>query len=111
VIISHVTSIRGPLPPFRCRQPIPHQGVAIASVAPNGDLLPWNPFDLAWPFAASAGSRSAPRRMRRYRGADLADLEAMPAVQADARRFVHEADLDAIATARIVAASKREGRR
>jgi len=48
--------------------------------------------------------------MRRHRGADLAYLEAMPAVQAGARRFVHGADLDTIATARAVAASKREGR-
>jgi hypothetical protein len=43
--------------------------------------------------------------MRRYRGADLAYLESWPAVQADARRFVHQADLDAILTARAVAAS------
>jgi len=49
--------------------------------------------------------------MRKARGADLAYLESMPAAQAGARRFVHEADLDAIATARAVAASKREGRR
>jgi hypothetical protein len=48
--------------------------------------------------------------MRRYRGADLAYLESWPAAQAGARRFVHEAHLDAIATAREVAASKREGR-
>jgi hypothetical protein len=50
-------------------------------------------------------------RMRKARGADLAYLESMPAAQAGARRFVHEADLDAITTARAVAASKREGRR
>jgi hypothetical protein len=48
--------------------------------------------------------------MRRYRGADLAYLESMPPAQAGARRFVHEADLDAIATARAVARSRREGR-
>jgi hypothetical protein len=49
-------------------------------------------------------------RMRRYRGADLAYLEAWPSAQADARRFVHQAHLDTIATARAVAASRREGR-
>jgi hypothetical protein len=48
--------------------------------------------------------------MRKSRGGDLAYLETMPAAQADARRFVHQANQDLIATARAVSASKREGR-
>jgi DNA polymerase III epsilon subunit-like protein len=47
---------------------------------------------------------------RKYRGGDLAYLATMPDYLADARRFLHEADLDAIATARAVAVSQREGR-
>jgi hypothetical protein len=38
-------------------------------------------------------------------------LESWSAAQADARRFVHQAHLDTIATSRAVAASKREGRK
>jgi hypothetical protein len=49
-------------------------------------------------------------RARRRRGGDLAYLPALPADQAQARRFVHEAHRDLIATARAVAASRREGR-
>jgi hypothetical protein len=48
--------------------------------------------------------------MRKSRGGDLAYLVDMPAAQAGARRFVHEAHRDAIATAKAVAASRREGR-
>jgi hypothetical protein len=47
--------------------------------------------------------------MRKSRGHDLAYLSSMPPAQADARRFVHEADLADIATARAVRASRREG--
>jgi hypothetical protein len=49
-------------------------------------------------------------RMRRYRGADLAYLADLPEAQAGARRFVHEVDLDAIATARSVCVARAEGR-
>jgi len=49
--------------------------------------------------------------MRKARGADLAYLATLPPDQARARLFNHEVDLDVIATARAVAASKREGRR
>jgi hypothetical protein len=45
--------------------------------------------------------------MRRYRKADLAYLESMPAAQADARRFVHEAQSDLIATTRAVGRAQR----
>jgi hypothetical protein len=48
--------------------------------------------------------------MRRSRGYDLAYLAEMPAAVANARRFIHETDLDAIAIARMVGASRREGR-
>jgi hypothetical protein len=48
--------------------------------------------------------------VRKHRGADLAYLADMPAAQADARRFVHQAHLDAVATTLSVAASRREGR-
>jgi hypothetical protein len=46
--------------------------------------------------------------MRKARGYDLAYLATLPDYLVEARRFLHEADLDAIATAR--AAAKREGR-
>jgi hypothetical protein len=49
--------------------------------------------------------------MRKARGADLAYLATLPPDQARAPLFNHEVDLDVIATARAVAASKREGRR
>jgi hypothetical protein len=47
---------------------------------------------------------------RKARGHDLAYLATLPDYLVEARRFIHEADLDAIATARAVAAAKREGR-
>jgi hypothetical protein len=43
-------------------------------------------------------------------GHDLAYLTSLPPYLIEARRSIHEADLDAIATARPVAASKREDR-
>jgi hypothetical protein len=49
-------------------------------------------------------------RLRKSRGHDLAYLATLPAAQADARRSVHQAHLDAVATAKAVAASRREGR-
>jgi len=64
--------------------------------------LPRSPRDLHHPARAAENPKN---RMR------PAQMESMPAAQAGARRFVHEADLDAIATARAVAASRREGRR
>jgi hypothetical protein len=45
---------------------------------------------------------------RKARGHDLAYLANLPDYLADVRRSIHEADLDAIATAK--AAAKREGR-
>jgi hypothetical protein len=44
------------------------------------------------------------------RGHDLAYLANLPDYLADVRRSIHEADLDAIATAKAAAAAKREGR-
>jgi hypothetical protein len=49
-------------------------------------------------------------RTRKSRDGDLAYLATLPDYLADVRRFLHEADLDAIATARAVAVSQREGR-
>jgi hypothetical protein len=49
-------------------------------------------------------------RVRRHRGADLVYLESWLAAQAGARRFVHEAHRDLVATTRAVAASRRERR-
>jgi hypothetical protein len=66
------------------------------------------------PFRATrldAETCSTTCRTRRRRGGDLTYLSALPADQAQARRFVHEAQAATIATARAVAASKREGRR
>jgi len=48
--------------------------------------------------------------MRKLRGANVAYLATLPSYLAEVRRSVHEADLDAIATARAVAASKRDSR-
>jgi hypothetical protein len=59
-------------------------------------------------FAASRSGRLGSTRRRRE--GDLAYLAALPADQAQARRFVHEAHRDLITTARAVAASRREGR-
>jgi hypothetical protein len=67
----------------------------------------------ARPFRASrldAETCSTTCRTRRRRGSDLAYLSALPADQAQARRFVHEAHRDLIATTRAIAASRREGR-
>jgi hypothetical protein len=49
-------------------------------------------------------------RTRKSRGGDLAYPSTMPDYLADVRRFIHEADLAAIATARAVAVAQREGR-
>jgi hypothetical protein len=47
---------------------------------------------------------------RKSRGYDLAYLATLPDYLVGARRAIHEADLDAVATAKAVRASKREGR-
>src|ERR1700687_4227891 len=62
-------------------------------------------------FDALTCSVTCRSRLHRHPEADLAYLGELPPDQARARRFVHEADLDSIATARAVAASRREGRR
>jgi hypothetical protein len=49
--------------------------------------------------------------MRKSRGGDLAYLASLPADQARARRFLHEALESDIAIARMAGASRREGRR
>jgi hypothetical protein len=49
-------------------------------------------------------------RTRRRRGGDLAYLSSLPADQAQARRFVHEAQRDLIVTTKAVAKSRQEGR-
>jgi len=49
--------------------------------------------------------------MRKHRGGDLAYLETLLPGQAQARRMLHEAIESEIAVARIVGASRREGRR
>jgi hypothetical protein len=61
-------------------------------------------------FRLDAETCSTTCRSRRRRGADLGYLSALPAAQADARRFVHDAQAATIASTRAVAASKREGR-
>jgi hypothetical protein len=50
-------------------------------------------------------------RMRKSRGGDLGYLASLLPYLVETRRSIHEADLDAIATARAAGASRREGRR
>jgi hypothetical protein len=64
-----------------------------------------------FPAVALTCSVTCRWRLHRHPDADLAYLGELPPDQARARRFVHDADLDSIATARAVAASRREGRR
>jgi hypothetical protein len=49
-------------------------------------------------------------RGRKTRGGDLAYLVTLPDYLVEVRRAIHEADLDAVATAKAVRAAKREGR-
>jgi hypothetical protein len=46
---------------------------------------------------------------RKSRGYDLAYLATLPDYLVGARRAIHEADLDVVATAKAVRAAKREG--
>jgi hypothetical protein len=61
-------------------------------------------------FDALTCSVTCRSRHHRHSGADLAYLESWPAAQASARRAVHAAHESGIAIARMVAASRREGR-
>jgi hypothetical protein len=49
-------------------------------------------------------------RQRKRRGHDLGYLVNLPDYLAEVRRMIHDADLDAVATAKAVRAAKREGR-
>jgi hypothetical protein len=65
------------------------------------------------PVRLDAMTCSTTCRIRKSRNPDLdlAYLATLPADQARSRRFIHETDVDAIAIARMVCASRREGRR
>jgi hypothetical protein len=101
----------------------PHAiGAHVAQCHRRASLRSWSCTHAGEDIRASSATASSGRcalpvmmpacrsRRRRDRGGDLAYLGSMPAAQAGARRWVHEADADAIATARAVAASRREGR-
>jgi len=49
-------------------------------------------------------------RKRKERGHDLAYLANLPPYLVEVRRMIHDADLDAVATAKAVKAAKLEGR-
>src|ERR1035438_5878159 len=62
------------------------------------------------PVRSDALTCSTTCRMRKSRGQDLAYLAALPDRQAEARRFLHEVDLDVVLTARSASAARRQGR-